>query len=262
MLARLPGSRQVTAGHGHLRPAGQARSSARPARRTSPGTCAVVLPGGSVPGEDRDPVAVLRGHRQRCGHRVDARRLGLRPGAPADRGVLVDRRGRQRVRGHHLGPDQETGQAATVPAAGAAPCEGRAPRPRPSWGGSGERPAHPACTPSAVKAAPSPPTTVRNTASVSLAPIADFARSVDGDVAAFGWRRKSGCERRWSGSLAGIAGSECVFACAGTIPRGRVARRHGRGRRVRGDTPAGHQNRHLLTPRLSRARRPPQPGSG
>jgi hypothetical protein len=31
---------------------------------------------------------------------------------------------------------------------------------------------------------------------LSGAPNADFARSVDGDVAAFGWGRKSGYERR------------------------------------------------------------------
>jgi hypothetical protein len=77
MLMRLPGSRQMAAQHGHLSAAGQIRSCARPARRTSPGICAVVWPDGSVPGEDRDPVAVLRGHRQLCDHRVDARRLGL-----------------------------------------------------------------------------------------------------------------------------------------------------------------------------------------
>jgi hypothetical protein len=103
-----------------------------------------------VPGEDRDPVAVLRGHRQLCGHGVDPRRLGLSPRAPADRCVLVDRRRRQLVRDHHLGPDQEAERAATVPAAGAAPCGLRAPRPRPGWRGD-ERPANPACTPSAVK---------------------------------------------------------------------------------------------------------------
>ena len=70
------------------------------------------------------------------------------------------------------------------------------------------------------------PITMRDCRMVELltvrVPNADFARSVDGDVAAFGWRKKSGYECRWRGSLAGIAGSDCVFACA--WPRGRSPR--------------------------------------
>lgn len=52
----------------------------RLAGRARRGTWAILAPGGSWPREDRDPVAVLRGDRQRCDHRMDAGRPGLRSG--------------------------------------------------------------------------------------------------------------------------------------------------------------------------------------
>jgi hypothetical protein len=76
------------------------------ASRAGPGTCPISAPDGNWPGEDRAPAAVLRSDRQRCDHGVDARRLGLRPGAPADQRVPVDRGGRQPVRGPHPGLDE------------------------------------------------------------------------------------------------------------------------------------------------------------
>jgi hypothetical protein len=157
-LRRLGDARRETAGMDARTPTGPAPqdSPARPSQRGGPGPVPGAADparkpgrlrrcraGGSVPGEDRDPVAVRRGHHQLC----DAHALVFILGLQLTEVCLRIAAGRSACAVITVAltrkPNRPSRQLPQPPRAAAAP--------RPGRGGSDERPASPARTPSGAK---------------------------------------------------------------------------------------------------------------